>query len=144
MVDRQTRASAPQACAPPAGRRHTAIKHIDSKRALMAFVARLQPDRVDRIPDGSKTGTPERRFVFHGHFLDVRTLAFALTDRAYSLETACKAFGVAHSKQKLSKHGIVTPAYIDYNRRDVLATWELAVKLLAEYAGLRHPPARRT
>lgn len=110
-----------------------AVKHIDSKRALMGFTARSRPDPTDRIPDGSTTGAPQKRYVFPGYFLDLRTLAFALTDRGHSLETACTAFGVAHGKQKVSKHGTVSPAYIDYNRRDVLATWELAVKLLEEY-----------
>ena len=33
----------------------------------------------------------------------------------------------------MTQHGIVTPKYIKYNRRDVLATSELAVKLLEEY-----------
>jgi hypothetical protein len=35
--------------------------------------------------------------------------------------------------QTASAHGRVTPKYIDYNRRDVLATEELALKLLDEY-----------
>src|SRR5581483_11471618 len=61
------------------------------------------------------------------------TLAFALTDRSYSLESACEAFGVPHGKQPVKTHGAVTPEYIDYNRRDVLATSELAQKLFAEY-----------
>ena len=39
-----------------------------------------------------------------------------------------------HGKQKVKRHGIITPKYIDYNRRDVLATCELTEKLLAEYA----------
>src|SRR5205807_6636214 len=64
---------------------------------------------------------------------------FALTDKSYTLETACGAFGVEHGKQRAVRHGVVTPEYIDYNRRDVLATSELAVKLLEEYA--KHPIA---
>ncbi len=47
------------------------------------------------------------------------------------------AFGVENGKQKVLKHGEVTEEYIDYNRRDVLATSELAVKLLEEYD--KHP-----
>jgi hypothetical protein len=66
-------------------------------------------------------------------------LAFALTDEAYSLEGACEAFGVEHGKQRALRHGVVTTAYIDYNRLDVLATSELAVRLLQELA--RHPIA---
>jgi hypothetical protein len=113
------------------------IKHIDSKRALKGFTGRRNPDEEDRIPEGSTTGKPEKDYVFHGHFLDLRTLAFALTDRGYTLDGACHAFGVEHGNQTVKRHGIVTKKYIDYNRRDVLATSELAVKLLEEYA--KHP-----
>lgn len=113
------------------------IKHIDSKRALKGFTARNSPDVSDLIPDGSETGKPEAGHIFRGHFLDLRTLAFALTDSGYSLETACEAFAVKNGKTKSTAHGIVTEEYIDYNRRDVSATAELAIKLLEEYD--RHP-----
>ena len=127
-----------------AGREHAnphrpriGIKQIDSKRALKGFTARKSPDSTDLIPEGSETGKPEQGYKFRGHFLDLRTLAFALTDRGYSLETACEIFGVEHGKQRAAYHGRVTEEYIDYNRRDVLATSELATKLLEEYA--KHP-----
>lgn len=110
-----------------------AIKHIDSKRSLKGFTSAKNTDDVDRIPDGSTTGKPEQGYVTRGHFIDLRTLAFALTDRGFSLETACLEFGVEHKKLEAKQHGIVTPEYIDYNRRDVLATWELYGKLMAEY-----------
>lgn len=113
------------------------IKQIDSKRALKAFTGRKETDLEDRIPEESRSGKPKKKYVFHGHFLDLRTLAFALTDRGYTLEQACEAFGVAHGKQRVKRHGIVTSKYIDYNRRDVLATRELAAKLLEEYD--KHP-----
>jgi len=113
------------------------IKHIDSKRALKGFTARFGPDGSDLIPEGSATGKPEKGYKFRGHMLDLRTLAFALTDRAYSLDSACKTFGVEHGKQHVTRHGVITKSYIDYNRRDVQATSELAVKLLAEYR--KHP-----
>ncbi len=113
------------------------IKHIDSKRALKGFTARFGADESDLIPENSTTGEPEKGYKFRGHMLDLRTLAFALTDRSYSLESACQAFGVEHGKQHVAKHGVVTKSYIDYNRRDVQATSELAVKLLAEYR--KHP-----
>jgi hypothetical protein len=109
------------------------IKHIDSKRALIAFKRRRTPDREDLIPEGSLTGKPKKGYGFQGHFLDLRTLAFALTDRGYSLESACEKFGVEHGKKKAARHGTITAKYIDYNRRDVLATTELAIKLREEY-----------
>lgn len=113
------------------------IKHIDSKRALKGFTARNNPDKEDLIPEDSPTGTPEPKYKFRGHFLDLRTLAFALTDKGYSLDAACRAFGVEQGKQSVARHGQVSEEYIDYNRRDVLATFELAEKLLEEYA--KHP-----
>ena len=113
------------------------IKQIDSKRALKGFTARNSPDKEDLIPEGSSDGTPQEGYKFRGHFLDLRTLAFALTDRGYSLESACEAFDVEHGKQCAAVHGLITSAHIDYNRRDVLATAELAEKLLEEYA--KHP-----
>jgi hypothetical protein len=109
------------------------IKHIDSKRALKGFTGRSNPDEADLIPEGSTSGKPEEGYIFRGHFLDLRTLAFALTDKSYTLERACEDFGVEHRKQHAARHGIVTDKYIDYNRSDVLATSELAVKLLEEY-----------
>ena len=114
-----------------------AIKHIDSKRALKAFTGAQEPDEVDQIPETSTSGTPEDRYTFRGHILDLRTLTFALTDRGHSLESACEAYGVEHGKVKAQQHGVITPEYIEYNRRDVLATAELAEKLLSEYE--RHP-----
>ena len=110
-----------------------AIKSIDSKRALIGLTSREGVDEEDLIPEGSTTGRPEEDYIFRGHFLDAHTLAYALTDRNYSLEAACEAFGVEHPKQPVKQHGVVTKKYIDYNRRDVLATSELAVKLLEEY-----------
>ena len=74
------------------------IKHIDSKRALKGFTARHDPDKTDLVPEESSDGKPEKGYKFRGHFLDLRTLAFALTDRGYSLEGACEAFGVEHGK----------------------------------------------
>ena len=81
--------------------------------------------------------TDKRRYAHRGQFLDLRTLAFALTDRSYSLESACQDFAVEHGKQTAEKHGVVTAEYVDYNRRDVKATGELLIKLLEEFE--RHP-----
>jgi hypothetical protein len=114
-----------------------AVKHMDSKRALKGFTGAIDPDKLDQIPEGAEVPKPKRGYVFRGHMLDLRTRAFALTDRSLSLEGACELFCVDHGKQKVEKHGIITPEYIDYNRRDVLASTELAAKLLAEY--VLHP-----
>jgi hypothetical protein len=110
------------------------VKHMDSKRAFKRFTAAIDRDKEDRIPEGAASPKPDDRYIFRGHMLDAKTLAFALTDRGLNLEGACELFGVEHGKQKAKRHGLVTPKYIEYNRRDVLATCELTEKLLAEYA----------
>ena len=116
---------------------------MDSKRAFKRFTAPIDRDKEDQIPEGSASPKPDKRYIFRGHMLDAKTLAFALTDRGLSLEAACQLFGVKHGKQKVARHGIITPKYIDYNRRDVLATCELTEKLLDEY-GLHPIPLQVT
>jgi len=77
------------------------VKYIDRKRSLIAFTACNSPDPEDLIPEGSQSGEPKPGYRFPGHFLDVRTFAFALADELYSLEAACEAFGVKHGKKSV-------------------------------------------
>ena len=107
---------------PSAYRPAITVKHMDGKRSFKRFTATIDRDKEDKIPEGAATPKPDDRYIFRGHMLDAKTLAFALTDQGMSLERACELFGVEHGKQKVKRHGIVTPKYIDYNRRDVLAT----------------------
>jgi hypothetical protein len=98
------------------------VKAFDSKRSTIA----LSGGREEHKGKGTR-----------GRFLDARTFAFALTNTSHSLASACTAFGVKHGKTSTNEHGRITPAYIDYNRRDVLATGELLEQLRAEFD--RHP-----
>jgi hypothetical protein len=70
------------------------IKYVDRKRSLIDFGGRRSPDKEDLIPEDSKSGDSQPGYTFRGHFLDLRTFAFALTDNAYSFEAACEAFAV--------------------------------------------------
>jgi hypothetical protein len=113
------------------------VKQIDNKRALKGFTSRRSPDSEDIVFDEAESGKDRKGSSFRGHLVDLRTLAFALTDKSYSLATLCEDFGVEHRKATVAAHGEITDDYINYNRRDVLSTLESAEKLLAEYA--RHP-----
>ncbi|MGI8559472.1 MAG: DNA polymerase, partial [Solirubrobacteraceae bacterium] len=126
------------------------IKTIDSKRALKQFSAPHEIEDRDRTADGQS---------FRGHLLDLRTIAFALTDKGHSLESACEAFKVSHHKvlgnagcerrgiptgkqkepykKQEAEHGKITPEYIDYCRDDVAATAKLYEAVVREYR--RHP-----
>jgi hypothetical protein len=91
---------------------------------------------VDQIPEGSADGQPDPAYAFRGHFLDLRTLVFALTNASHSLESACAALGIGDRKGH-AQLGVVTPTAIDYNRQDVALTWKLNRKAREEY--VRHP-----
>ena len=78
------------------------IKSLDSKRAFISFSQRRDPDPDDQIPDDEQDGEPRTTRCFRGHFLDMRTLAFALTNESHSLASACKAFGVEEGKGSTS------------------------------------------
>jgi hypothetical protein len=112
-------------------RSRVGIKTIDSKRHLISFRKPKEVDDADRVPDET-TGKE-----FRGHFLDLRTLAFALTNESYSLKRACEDFKVPHGKTEPKQHGLINKPYIAYNRRDVKATGELFAKLMHAY--LAHP-----
>jgi hypothetical protein len=93
-------------------RPRVAYKHIDSKRSLIGF-----------------TGTRSLSNWYRGRFLDLKTLAFALSNTGHSLDSACQAFGAAQQKQSGMEHGRITPDYIEYNRQDVRATGALLERL---------------
>lgn len=76
---------------------------------------------------------------WQGEFLDLGTLAFALTSSAYGLASACEKFS-GYRLEKDVQHGVISPDYIDYARRDVKATVALAASLLARFDD--HPVSR--
>lgn len=79
----------------------------------------------------------EKRVRYTGRFVDLKTLAFALTGDSYSLASAAEAFGTKHRKSEGNYAGPVTPDYINYNRQDVRVTAELLEALREEFG--RHP-----
>jgi hypothetical protein len=104
-----------------------AWKSIDSKRTLIGFTT---PDHGDDAAEADEADG------FRGHFVDLRTLSFALTNRGHTLESGCIAFGVPYTKRSVV-HGVITDDYATYCREDVEATARLYRAALAEYR--RHP-----
>src|SRR5271169_441969 len=74
-----------------------------------------------------------------GRFLDLHTLAFALTDSSYSMAAAIKAFGSKPEKMEHEPTGRITENEITYARQDVRATLGLLNTLKHEYE--LHPVA---
>lgn len=85
------------------------IKHLNAHRSQISFSSAL--------------GQAEK---WLGDFVDLRTLAFALSGLGYNLDSACEAFSVV-GKSDPGEHGHITPDYIDYCRQDVAATAELYI-----------------
>ncbi len=67
-----------------------------------------------------------------GRFLDLKTLAWALRNRNFSLESACREFKVLGKLDHIPT-GKVTPEEIDYCRQDVHASVGLLNVLLVEF-----------
>jgi hypothetical protein len=79
------------------------------------------------------TGDDEDAWKGRGRFVDLRTLAFALTDRGHTLESACHAFDVPYSKADVDL-GRITPELLHYAGEDVRATSRLYFACLDELA----------
>ena len=100
-------------------RQRLLMKAIDPRRTLFGWGSRSKGDEDQK-------GAAAR-------FIDLRTLAFALTDRSYTLEGACEAFGDPYKKPKV-EYDQITPPLIEYAFEDVRHTSLLYRNALAELA----------
>jgi predicted nucleic acid-binding Zn ribbon protein len=107
-----------------------AVKALGAHKALIGFTGSKTRDGYDPDDDARNSG----------HFLDLHTLVFALTNKSHSLRSAGEAFKCEHLKSTAESYGQITSEFIDYCRRDVLATYDLYEKVMAEYS--RHPVGR--
>jgi hypothetical protein len=112
------------------------------------FVPRIQINALNpraaltELTGTSKHGTSRFRRkrgltsgAHRGYFVDVKTLASALTSRSHSLESLTKTLDTPTKKLRSESHGQeLAFAYLDYARSDVQATWECYQRLAAIYA----------
>jgi hypothetical protein len=96
------------------------MKSIDPRRTLISWANVGQSDGEHH----------------QGQFVDLRTLTFALTDRSFSLETACRAFGDDFEKADV-EYGLISEEMLRYARADVAHTAHLYRLCLDELD--RHP-----
>ena len=112
-------------------------KHLDNVHRPRVIVSPLN-GVAERIELSAVRWKREQEQKWRrGRFLDLHTLAFALTDNSYSLATAARAFGSTADKMQHAPTGKVTEAEITYARQDVRATLGLLNALKREYD--RHP-----
>ena len=91
----------------------------------------MDDDPEDETPDETekKTG-PDR-----GYFVDVKTLAAALTSKSHSLASLSDLLKVPTPKEESDEHGgALTPDYVRYGLRDVQTTWECFDVLARRFA----------
>lgn len=106
------------------------VKHLSRNAALIDFA----------VPGMQETPRGERRKGFRvakhrGFFIDVKTLAAALTPNKGSLASLCEFLETQTRKHESDEHGaLITLDYLDYSRRDVQATWECYEELSRRYS----------
>jgi hypothetical protein len=99
------------------------IQPIDSKKAFIKLVPPWKPD--------------EWKDQGNVHFVDLRTLAWALFNRPFSLKTLCEELKTEHQKLDHEPTGRVTPEEIDYARQDGRCTVDALNELKWEFD--QHP-----
>jgi hypothetical protein len=105
------------------------VKHLSRRAALIDFAS----------PMGQASARGERRRGLNfqprkGFFVDVGTIAAALTSRRFTLAGLCDHLQTETRKVERDDHGqALTADYLDYLQNDVQATWECFVALRGEY-----------
>jgi hypothetical protein len=99
------------------------ITPIDSKKA---FIGLARPWNPKEWKDEGKA-----------HFLDLRTLGWALFNQSFSLRTLCKQLKTEHQKLDHEPTGEITPEEIEYARQDGRCTVDALNGLKREFD--KHP-----
>ena len=93
------------------------VKHLSQRAAFINFGGK---DGDDHDPD-------------KGFFVDVKTLAAALTGQSHSLKSLAKLLKTRRKSKFDAFDGPVTPMMVLYGMRDVQVTWECFAKLAERY-----------
>lgn len=111
------------------------IKHLSRRMAFIGFAQRWEKPLFADGDGDVETGKRP------GFFLDLKTLASALTAKSFTLDTLAGFLG-AGEKEKFSDFGRpLDPDFIKYAVQDAQVTWECYEALLERYHqhGLRQP-----
>lgn len=101
------------------------VKHLSGRASLIQFT-KPRPRFDTRGMRKKRHFVPPRR----GAFIDVKTIAAALTSRSFTLGKLAEFLEASHRKHSTDEHGgPLTNAYIAYAVEDVLVTWDCYRKL---------------
>ena len=105
-----------------------AVKHLSQRAAMIRFTGIPPKDSkaaIEDIDPDAPHESEEKADADRGYFVDVKTLAAALTSQSHSLESLSELLNVPTKKAPSEKHGgPLTADYIRYGLRDVQTTWE--------------------
>lgn len=101
------------------GRPNVTVRHRSQRSSFISFAG----------ADG-KDHTPDR-----GFFVDVKTLAAALTSQSHSLQSLTRLLGTTPKSPLESYEGDITPEMVRYCLNDVQCTWECFAALKTKYDG---------
>jgi hypothetical protein len=119
-----------------------AVKHLSQRAALIRFTGdrpAAETTAEEESDDDSDAETPdeteEKIGPDRGYFVDVKTLAAALTSKSHSLASLSDLLKVPTPKEESDEHGgTLTPEYVRYGLRDVQTTWECFDNLARRFA----------
>jgi len=99
------------------------VRHLSQRASLIHFTGTRWKNETDE--DDEQFNEDANRYPDRGYFVDVKTLAAALTSEPHSLESLSKLLKVNTPKEPSEDHGgELKPEYVRYGMRDVQTTWE--------------------
>jgi hypothetical protein len=104
------------------------IKHLNSRSAFFRFAKPAQQETAR-----SQRRRGERVQFQRGNFLDVKTLAAALTSKSHRLETLADYLGVKHKGKFTDFARPIDPEFIDYAVNDTETTRQCFEELVRRY-----------
>jgi hypothetical protein len=120
------------------GQPAVAVKHLSQRAAMIRFTGARPEEKkaeADDIDPDAPHEVEEKASPDRGYFVDVKTLAAALTSESHSLESLSELLKVPTPKEPSEEHGgPLTADYIRYGLRDVQTTWECFDALAQRFA----------
>src|SRR3984885_1293014 len=99
------------------------VRHLSQRASLIHFTGTRGANQTNE--DDDQFNEDANRDPDRGYFVDVKTVAAALTSESHSLESLSKLLKVNTPKEPSEDHGEkLKPEYVRYGMRDVQTTWE--------------------
>ena len=116
---------------------HVSVKHISQRMSFMRFTG-TNPLKSRAENGDDDSSMEESRTWDRGYFVDLKTLAAALTSESHTLESLSDLLDVPNKKLNPNGHGkIIDLDYVRYALRDTQTSWECFDALAKKVEGLK-------